>query len=73
MPRRAEFGTGDEGALPNGPMGRNVAYGEQVKKRDSWGPAVAAIVLGVLAVIVVVAFYLGVRGLFSSITVPVAF
>ena len=55
------------------PWAQNVAYGEQVKKRDSWGPAVAAIVLGVLAIIVVVAFYLGVRGLLSSITVPVAF
>jgi len=34
-----------------------------VKKRDSLGPALAALMLGALAVIVVVAFYLGVRGL----------
>jgi len=34
-----------------------------VKKRDTWGPALAALMLGALAVIIVVAFYLGVRGL----------
>ena len=38
-------------------------YGSQVNKRDSWGPAVAALVLGVLAIMVAVAFFLGIRGL----------
>jgi len=39
-------------------------YGDRVNKRDSWGPAVAALVLGALAIMVVGAFYLGVRDLF---------
>jgi len=34
-----------------------------VKKRDSWGPAVAALTLGILTIMVVTAFYLGIRGL----------
>ena len=35
-----------------------------VKKRDSWGPVVAALMLGLLTIMVVTAFYLGIRGLF---------
>ncbi len=38
-------------------------YGGHVNKRDSWGPALAALVLGLLAIMVVGAFYLGIRGL----------
>ena len=34
-----------------------------VKKRDSWGPAVAALTLGLFTIMVVTAFYLGIRGL----------
>lgn len=32
-------------------------------KRDSWGPALAAFTLGVLAILVAIAFYFGIRGL----------
>jgi len=35
-----------------------------VKKPDSWGPAVAALTLGILAIIVFVAFIYGIRGVF---------
>ena len=35
-----------------------------MKKPDSWGPAVAALTLGLLAILVVTLFYLGLRGLF---------
>ena len=34
-----------------------------MRNRDSWGVAIAAFTLGVLAIMVAVAFYFGIRGL----------
>lgn len=44
---------------PNNPV--TVA---NVKKPDSWGPAVAALTLGVLAIAIFVLFFYGIRGIF---------
>lgn len=72
MPGDVDFVTRREGALPNvaiepftGPHRyRGVVGSERPKRRESWGLAVAAITLGLLAILVAIAFWFGIRGLF---------